>query len=135
MNECSVGVLQNSDCHKHAYSNQKTSLVSVSNSNDEEHQLLHIQIANELQLQTTSLEAVCMFHKYRYIQGYTALQKTCCDVFKLHKKPIWHASLRAINLDWYQKVKVYPPTLNIVPGKKLCSNCRNKMQGLLNISI
>ena len=86
INECSVGVLQNSDCHKHAYSNQKTSLVSVSNLNDEEHQLLHIRIAKELQLQTTSLETVCMLHKYYYIQGYIALQKTCCGVFKLHKK-------------------------------------------------
>jgi len=39
MNKCSVGVLQSSDCHKHAYSNQKTSSVSVSNLNDEECQL------------------------------------------------------------------------------------------------
>jgi len=73
MNKYSVGVLQSSDCHKLAYSNQKTSLVSMSNLNDEEHQLLHIRIANELQVQTTSLETVCMFHNYKYIQGYTAL--------------------------------------------------------------
>jgi len=50
--------------------------------------ILHIRIANELQVQTTSLETVCMFNKYKYIQGYTALQKTCCDVFKLHEKLI-----------------------------------------------
>jgi len=49
MNKCSVGVLQSSDCHIHAYSNlKKTSLISVSDLNDEECQLLHIQIANEL---------------------------------------------------------------------------------------
>ena len=119
MNKCSVGVLQNSGCHKNAYSN-KTSLVSVSNLNDEEHQLLHVRIANQLQVQTTSLETVCMFRKYKYIQGHTALQKMCCDVFKPHKKLIWNASLRVINLDWYQKV-VHHPTLNIVPAKKLCS--------------
>jgi len=43
--------------------------------------------------------------------------------------------LCAINLDWFQKVKVHHPILKIVPEKKLCSNCRNKIQGLLNISI
>ena len=48
MNKCSVGVLQSSDCHIHAYSNLKTSLISVSDLSDEECQLLHIQIANEL---------------------------------------------------------------------------------------
>jgi len=85
MNKCSVGVLQNSEGHKHAYCNQKTSLVSVSNLNDEECQLFHIRIANELQVQATSLETVCMFHKYKYIQGYMALQKTCCDLLSVER--------------------------------------------------
>ena len=43
--------------------------------------------------------------------------------------------MRDINLDWHQNVKVDHPTLNIVPGKKLCCNFRNKIQGLLIISI
>ena len=33
------------------------------------------------------------------------------------------------------EMQVQHPTLNIVPGKKLCSNCTNKFQGLLSISI
>ena len=67
MNKCSMGVVQSGDSHKHAYSNQKTSLVSVSNLNDEERQHLHIWLANVTNLNDVSLDTVCMLHKYKYI--------------------------------------------------------------------
>ena len=76
------------------------------------------------------LDTVFTYHKHFYIDSYLKHYQSCCNIFVKHKKSIRNSSLRVISLDWYKKVINQHPTLNIISGRKICSNCRIKIDNL-----
>ncbi|XP_004210963.1 ARL14 effector protein-like [Hydra vulgaris] len=65
-------------------------------------------------------EEICFHHEKAYISRYEALQKYCCDPFKVHKKKIIKGLCKVDDLTASQ--------LKIKPGQKLCTNCLNEFK-------
>ena len=62
----------------------------------------------------------CFYHEKAYISRYEALQKNCCDPFKVYKKKIIKGLCKVNTLTASQ--------LKIKPGQKLCTNCLNEFK-------
>ena len=103
MNQCSVGILCNTDCHKKAYPTQKQLLFATASLPEDDRQLLELRVNAECNAET-ELETVCMFHKYKFLDAYSASYRTSSDVLHIHRKLV-HKTLRTISFDWYQKFK------------------------------
>ena len=97
MDKCNVGISLDSECHRKKVAYQKQALISVETLNDQEQSALHIRVAKEIS--ECVLETICMFHKHKYIDAYLSKQKTCCDIFEVHKKPVHNLSLLIISLE------------------------------------
>jgi len=61
------------------------SFISVSSSNAEEQELLHLRVADVCQ-DVPVLETIRRFYKNKYIHNYSTCQKSCCNVFQVHKQ-------------------------------------------------
>ena len=126
MDKCNIGTLLDKDCHGKKYKYQKQDLILIETLCEEDRLQLELCIATECNV-NTALKTICISHRYKFIDAYSGSYKICSDIFQCHKKPVRNVSLRAITLKWYQKVKSFHKNLNIVPGRKLCSNCRKKV--------
>ena len=73
------------------------------------------------------LDTICTYHKHFYIDSYSKHYQSCCNIFGNHKKSVRNSSLHVISLDWYKKVINQHPTINIIPGRKICSYCKTKI--------
>ena len=106
MDKCSVGILLDSECHRKKLPCKKKALTSVETSNNEEQSVQHTRVAHEIGSECVlGTIPQSTFHKNKYIDAYSAKQKTCCDIFKVHKKPVCNLNLCIISLDWYEKLK------------------------------
>ena len=112
---------------------KKQALISVETLNNEEQSVLHIRVAPEIRSEC-ALETISTFHKDKYIDAYSSKQKTCCDIFEVHKKPVHNLSLRIISLDWYKKPKSCQPSIKLTLGKTVFCNCRLKIMQILDAS-
>jgi len=81
-------------------------LIKLANLTEEDRLLLELRVKAECSVDN-ALETVCMFHKLKFIDRYSAAYKVCSDVLQIHKKPVRNSTLRIITLEWYQKVKLY----------------------------
>ena len=126
---CSVGNVLQSDCSKKKYSTKKKDVIYVESLNEEERQLLQIRVKAYCNFDAL-LDTACTYHKYFYIDSYSKHYQSCCNIFGNYKKSIRNSNLRVISLDWYKKVINQHPTINIIPGRKICSNCRAKIDNL-----
>ena len=133
MDKCSVGILLDSECHRKKLPCKKQALISVETLNKEEQSVLHIRVAHEIRSECF-LETIYMIHKDKYIDTYSSKQKTCCDIFEVHKKSVHNFNLQIISLDWYEKLKFCQPLIKPTPGKKVCCNCRMKIIQILDAS-
>jgi len=66
------------------------------------------------------------------IDRYSAAYKVCSDVLQIHKKPVQNLTLHSITFEWYQKIKLRHESMNIIRRRKLCCNCREKIQEMIN---
>lgn len=82
-NKCCVGLLKQTECHKLTYVTKK-GLENVSDLSEEELNLIKIRS----ELDDKEIINICLHHKSLFLSKYEFLQKTCCDPFKIHKKPI-----------------------------------------------
>jgi len=123
MDRCSVGLRVESECNQKKQSPHVQSCISVGSLNAEEQGLLHLRVADVCQ-DVPILETICTFHKNKYILNYSTYKKSCCNVFQVHKKAIRNKILQTISLDMNKEAKKSQLPLKIVPGKKMCSNCR-----------
>lgn len=114
-NKCCVGLLKQTECHKLTYVKKK-GLENVSDLSEEELNLIKIRS----ELDDKEIINICLHHKSLFLSKYEFLQKTCCDPFKIHKKPITN-SLRVISIQ--QSKTCTTKGLQVKPGKKLCTNC------------
>ena len=129
MDSCSVGIALETTCHKKLYQYQKQTIISLDELNHEEKELLRIRITSECEKDTeTSLTTICTFHKNKFLDNYSYIYKTCSDIFHVHKKPVRNQSLRQITYNWYLQAKRYDDNLDVIPGRKLCCNCRKRME-------
>ena len=129
MDSCSVGIALETTCHKKLYQYQKQTIISLDELNHEEQELLRIRITAECEKDTeTSLTTICTFHKNKFLDNYSHIYKTCSDIFHVHKKPIRNQSLCQITYNWYLQAKRYDDNLDVIPGRKLCCNCRKRME-------
>ena len=62
--------------------------------------------------------------------SYLKHYQSCCNIFGNHKKSIRNSSPCVISLERYKKVINQHPTINIIPGRKICSNCKTKIDNL-----
>lgn len=79
--KCSVGIITQTECHKTSYVTQKA-IENASELSEEELNIL------KLRTEVHNLTTVCLHHKSLFLKKYEFLQKTCCDPYKRHKKPI-----------------------------------------------
>lgn len=117
--QCSVGLITNSQCHSKDFTDKEENLL-VSNLPDQVQEILSWRIARTL----TPTSNVCLHHFLYYTEYYENKQKKCCDPNKVHKKVI-KAGLRLITLKFAKEVKSKKGIV-LIPGKKICDNCRKK---------
>ena len=84
-------------------------------------------IAYRTGLDEDKIQITCYHHKQTLLTKYEWFEKSCCNPFKNHKKQI-KGSLKAISLELADKAKA---KLVLIPGKKLCPNCRIRISKLL----
>ena len=132
MDNCRVGCALQASCHKKTYPSQKQALHLLKSLNDDEQEIVKLRVEAECNTgMEVSLTTICTFHKPNFLDNYSGSYKTCSNIFQVHKKPIRNLSLRVISFNWYKQVKSSKSTLKIVPGRKLCCNCRKKAENML----
>ena len=70
---------------------------------------------------------LCDGHRQKYLKHYVGNQRHCCDPLASHAKQSRAKQLREITVD----MALIPNSLDLVPGKKLCTQCRKQLMGLL----
>ena len=83
-------------------------------------------IAYRTGLEEDKIQTICYHHKQTLLTDYEWLEKRCCNPFKNHKKHI-KSGLKPISLKMADKAKA---KLALIPGKKLCPNCRIQIHKL-----
>lgn len=119
--QCSVGKVNKSECHKLSYTKQ-TQLIDISNLDQGEVFLITLRsgVSEEL------FKNICEHHKVFYLKKYEVHQTSCMDPFKSHKKKITKC-LRAISLELSEKINNIEECHKAVPGQKICDVCRDKV--------
>ena len=84
-------------------------------------------IAYRTGLDEDKIQTICYHHKQTLLTKYEWLEKSSCNPFKNHKKQI-KGNLKAISLELVDKAKA---KLVLIPGKKLCPDCRIRISKLL----
>jgi len=116
MENCSVDEMtgDNGACHNTMYC-KKPGLRNIAELTSDVQELLELHTGISFEMNST----ICLHHESIIITRYENLQKSCCDPFQMHVKPI-KRSLRAVNIEIAKQ-------LRIKPGQKLCTMCRKKL--------
>ena len=119
--QCSVGKINGTECHKLSYT-QQTNLVSITSLEQSEINILSLRSGVNLE----QLISICEHHKAFFLNKFETYQKFCMDPFQSHNKKI-SKSLRVISLDFSQKINSLQNCVKSVPGQKICDVCRQKV--------
>lgn len=119
--QCSVGKVIHTDCHKLSYTKQKN-LINVTSLDQTEVSLISLRSGVSLE----ELNYVCEHHKISFSEKYELNQKVCMDPFQIHKKKVTKG-LRVISLDFYLKINRIKNCVKSIPGQKICDGCRKKV--------
>ena len=77
---CSVGVVENSECHKMIHTHGKIGILEIIELSKEDIELLVWRTG----IRKNSLKTVCLHHQKQYLDRFTALNPFCCDPFGHH---------------------------------------------------
>ena len=116
MNECSIGLQLNEDCHRTTYGKV------VKYNNEEISDDLKYVLSKRCEIEESKLSDICSYHKQRYIQYFSERQRSCTNPLNIHKKPITKGHLFTITSEFAR-------LHNLVPGKKLCYRCKDTISG------
>ena len=135
MDRCSVGTVLEGSCFEKSFRSQQDKIISIKDLTIEEQEILGVRVEAETKCEfssETSLTSICAFHKNNFLDNYSHFHKTCSNIFQIHKKPIQNLTLCIISYNWYKQVKGSGIDLDIVPGRKLCCNCRKKLEAKIS---
>ena len=90
---CSVGLCEESECHKLSFA-KKIGLTSAKDFSPEELEVLMLRTG----LKEAQLMTVCFHHKAIYLDRYERDQKVCCDPYNIHKISIKKIYEKLINI-------------------------------------
>ena len=77
----------------------------------------------------SSQTIIFMYHEDKYIIKYSLRATKCSNIFNSHKKTII-AGLRKISLE--VAISLKNKGIQAIPGKKLCSTCRQKVANIIS---
>ena len=128
LDNCCVGVIVNSECHKQHFTTNK-SLLILRELEDE------IQRVIKLRIECENISTICAHHYSIYFQYYDTPQfnfsKNCCDPFKKHKRVVRGSS--KIDLKLSDSVFQLKNDLRLIPGKTLCPRCYMQVTKIKNL--
>ena len=119
---CFVGTEKGESCHKTSLT-KSIGPKEILDLDDSETELLLLRAGCKF----TNV-SICHHHFYFYLVQYDSFQRTCCDTFQNRKKPV-KSSLRSISMSLREEYAAIP--LELVPGQKICRNCRKAISKLL----
>lgn len=122
LEKCSIGQINNSDCHKKSYT-KNVRLINIELVSQSDKELLIKRSGTNYDL----VKNVCEHHKIYYLSKFEYYQTSCFDPFKSHKKKITK-SLRSVSLNLSEKINNISVEVQAVPGFKICDPCREKVQ-------
>lgn len=118
---CSIGVFLDEICVERAVSEEKD--ISAFSSDD--------RYRLKLRVACDSINTICKYHEVKFLRHYSLSEKTCCDPFVVHSKPL-RRNLREVSVDFQRK---FIEVFHLIPGQKLCNVCRGlfprKLQALV----
>ena len=118
--KCTVGHLKQEECHQKSYTN-KENLLAFQDLNDNEKSLLCKR------LKVLSIHNICSHHYCHYIEYFANGQRKCCNPFEIYKSACTF-DLREISLQLCNDAE--NNDIQLIPGLKLCLNCRIKVSQL-----
>nr|CAH0106913.1 unnamed protein product [Daphnia galeata] len=128
LDNCCVGVIVNSECHKQHFMTN-LSLLILREQEDE------IQRVIKLRIECENISTICAHHYSIYFQYYDTPQfnfsKNCCDPFKKHKRVVRGSS--KIDLKLSDSVFELKNDLRLIPGKNLCPRCYMQVTKIKNL--
>lgn len=130
-NECSVGSLlgKGYECHKFTFV-RSVSLTEFRTLTEEDQ--VKVMYRARLFKQRDNIISICGHHKAFYIDCYESLQAFCCDPLEVHSKKI-NKRLQSVSLEYAEKPQLQH--LNLIPGKKVCGNCRTRLTKICQDSV
>ncbi|KAG9352699.1 hypothetical protein JZ751_021113 [Albula glossodonta] len=128
---CSVGehLQMTADCHK-TTTCREAGLRQVAEMRESDALLLQLRTGL---MGLLGRDTVCMHHHRLFVDRYEDMQRTCCDPFNNHKKPI-RKGLRAIDLD-EATFLTDRFAMQFIPGWKLCSRCAQLLNGYADMDV
>lgn len=104
----------------HVHCKGSTSLVATLSEKEKQELLWRAGIPVSIEV-----DEICQFHKKKFLENFSANQNCCADPFDVHTKYV-KFQLREVDLlDSVDALSFL--NKNIVPGTKLCNNCRIKL--------
>lgn len=117
---CCIADFVDDKCHLESLRAKKT-LYKINTISAENLEILKLRVTGLKEIEDKS---ICDYHYKRYISFYSSKEYKCCDPYSKHNKSV-QSSLTDITLEFSKKVKKIC-NLSIVPGKKICSNCKKQ---------
>jgi len=117
LENCSIGIQLNIDCHKSGASAVTQVLLNIKDMSQEKQDLLSLRT----ELSMDNLQTVCSHHEKIFLTHFEHSQWKCCDPLGRHKSAI-RSSLRSVSLASAKKLK--EAQITVKPGEKLCPTCR-----------
>jgi len=119
---CYIGSEKGESCHKTSLT-KSIGFKEILDLDDSERELLLLRSGCKF-----IKGSICHHHFYFYLVRYESFQRVCCNPFQNHKRPA-KSSLRSISMSLRNQCATIP--LELVPGQKICRNCRKAISKLL----
>jgi len=119
---CYIGSEKGESCHKTSLT-KSIGFKEILDLDDSERELLLLRSGCKF-----IKGSICHHHFYFYLVRYESFQRVCCNPFQNHKRPV-KSSLRSISMSLRNQCATIP--LELVPGQKICRNCRKAISKLL----
>jgi len=117
LENCSVGVLLQTECHLLNKFISVKGLTNVSDLRPDDVELLRWRA----DIGNAELTSICFYHTSVFVTNFTNLQWKCCDPLNRHKTVIKKA-LRSVSKESALNLKTHG--FAVKPGEKMCPSCR-----------
>jgi hypothetical protein len=127
---CSVGISSQTKCHQKIFTD-KTRVVNIMNTfRRNEIEILKLRSGKMIDSSST----ICEHHRWTFFEKYPLHKSSrlCCDPQKSHRKPV-RVRLHEIPSD-FAKTLFEHCEIQLIPGQKLCSNCRQSLKDQIEFS-